>query len=382
MSKAREFRLSFFGVSPERGFLPIPDPLISLPKEFSYLDSFGLQLPELIKQGKVNSAAMELPIPSHRQLNSLCLNNPALQLAWVRYGFIQSACVHSQRTGAPISICKNVALPMCLLSKFMNKPPILSYDAYVLNNWKRKDQSGQIKVDNLELIQTFIEDSDQAWFILVHVDIEYEAAAAIRNLREAMLAVERFDKDALECALWDIDKALGNMTAAMKRMPEGASPDKYYKIRPWIMFFENVIYEGVQEYGGEPPSFPGQTGAPTSIFQSLEAGLQMPPMESNELAKYLEEMRLYMPYSHKRFIVEMEGRSKVREFITSMAPHLAENYNSLVDKICDFLEIHFEYATTYIHSKTNNPKGTGGTDFMKYLKGRLDERRAKSYLRK
>ena len=185
----------------------------------------------------------------------------------------------------------------------------------------------------------------------------------------------------LSCALLDIDKALGNMIATMKRMPEGTSPDTYYKIRPWIMSFENVLYEGVEEYNGRPQSFRGQTGAQTSIFQALEAGLQMPSMEVNELAKYLKEMRVYMPHSHRQFISEVEMRSRVREFIALQAPSLAGAYNSCVEKICDFLDIHFGYAVTYIFNKTANPKGTGGSDFMKYLKGRLDERRAKAYLR-
>ena len=377
MPKRENLELAYFGISPERGFLPYPDPLNSLPEKLGYLDEFGRCLPEMIRQNTVNSEARKLPVPSQDQLISL--DGLVTQLAWVRYSFIQNACAHSQEP--PVSICKNVAVPMRQLSKILNKPPILSYDAYALKNWNRKDPNGPIKIDNLQLVQTFIEDSDQAWFILIHVDIEYEAATAIRNLREAILATERSDDSTLECALLDIDKALGNMIATMKRMPEGTSPDTYYKIRPWIMSFENVVYEGVDEYGGRPQSFRGQTGAQTSIFQSLETGLQMPPMESNELAKYLKEMRLYMLHGHRQFIREIEARSRVREFVVNRAPYLAGVYNCCVDQICDFLNIHFEYAVTYIHRKTSNPKGTGGTDFMRYLKSRLDERRAEAYLR-
>lgn len=375
--KRENLELAYFGISAERGFLPREDPLTSLSEEWHYLDDFGRALPEMIKMGTVNFEAGKLPIPSTEQLSSLC--GGALQLAWVRYVFIQSACVHSQKLS--FSICKNVALPTWRLSKILNKLPVLSYDAYVLNNWKRKNPRGPIKVDNLELIQMFIEEPDQAWFILIHVDIEYEAAMAIRNLREAVLAVESLDEDVLECALLDIDKALGNMIATMKRMPEGTSPDTYHRIRPWIMSFEDVIYEGVEEYGGRPQSLRGQTGAQTSIFQSLEAGLQMPSMEINELATYLQLMRLYMPQSHRQFIRELEARSRVRDFIVWRAPYLAKAYNSCVDKICDFLDIHFGYAVSYIFKQTTNPKGTGGSDFMKYLKNRLDERRNKAYLK-
>ena len=387
MTGTNSLNLEHFGMHPERGFLPVKDPLTSLPEEFSYLDSFGLQLPGLIKQGMVHTLAKDIPIPSRKRLCSL--DGPVMQLAWMRYAFIQSALVHGQQTSN--KICKNVALPMYWLSKFMNKPPILSYDAYVLSNWKRKDPNGPIKVDNLKLIQTFINDSDQAWFILIHVDIEYEAATAIRNLAEAVSAAaeekaeERRSIDdvenIIEHALFNVDKALGNMITTMKRMTEGASPDKYYKIRPWIMYFENVLYEGVREYDGRPQSFRGQTGAQTSIFQSLEAGLQMPPMESNELAEYLKEMRLYMPLGHRHFIKKIEDISNIRSFIECQAPRLAGIYNDCVDKVCDFLDMHLQYAIVFILNKTSNPKGTGGSEFMKYLKSRLNERRARAYLK-
>lgn len=372
-----DLRLSSFGISQERGFLPDSDPLIFLQHGLEFLDYFGNQLPELIDSKNILAEAKYLPIPHDEYFKALDLKQ--LQLAWVRYCFIQSAYVHSQ-TATPISICRNIAQPMWAISKLLNKPPILSYDAYTLNNWKRKDKNGPIAVDNLELIQTFIRDFDQAWFILIHVDIENEAGLAIRNLKEAIVASDMEDLFTLDSALAGINKSLENIINTMRRMPEGTSPDTYYKIRPWIMSFQDVVYEGVADLESKPQSFRGQTGAQTSIFQSLEAGLQMPKLEINELAKHLLDMRNYMPEGHRRFIMKVEEVSQVRK-CSAFSRSISEKYNGCVDKICDFLEIHFNYAVTYIHNKTPNPKGTGGTDFMRYLKGRLDERRQNAYIK-
>ena len=147
------------------------------------------------------------------------------------------------------------------------------------------------------------------------------------------------------------------------------------------MSFKNIIYEGVPELRSERQSWNGQTGAQSSIFQAIEAGLETPPLQINKLAVFLKKMREYMPRGHREFIWELGTRSEVRRSIQSSAPHLAEIYNSNITKICDFLEIHYSYAFRYIFQQTDNPEGTGGSEFMTYLKGRLDERRENAYIR-
>lgn len=378
MSRNKELGLADFDVSPERGFLPDEDPLTVLPPGWEFLDDFGSNLPELIESGKILTYTKSLPIPPDEYF--YVLNKRQLQLAWVRYSHIQSAYVHSQKAG-PFSVCRSIAKPMIALSKILKVRPILPYFAYTLNNWRKKDPAGPIKVDNLELIQTFIRDSDQSWFNLIHVDIEHEYGLGVRNLWDAQLFVEAGDTVGLEQALFNIIGSVKKMIAVMKRMPEGTSPNTYYKIRPWIMFFENVIYEGVDELGGRPQTFPGQTGAQTSIFQSLEAGLQMPKLGENRLAFHLMDMRNHMPEGHREFIEYLEANSRVRDFVISSAPHLVEQYDECVDQELTFLSIHLGYAFYYIHKQTDNPKGTGGTDFMDYLGGRIKERWERAFIK-
>ena len=376
-------RLQDFGVSPDRGYLPNEDPLTVLPSKLDFLDDFGNNLPEHIESKQILARARFLPIPPLEYFS--LLNNQELQLAWVRYVFIQSAYVHLQKnTSASISICPSLARSVWAISKLLNKPPILSYDAYVLNNWRRKNPAGDICVDNLQLIQTFIRDSDQSWFNLIHVDIEYEAGLGIHNLWNAVSLAELRDSVGLEQAIFGIEQSIKKMIATMKRMPEGTRPDTYYKIRPWIMPFKNVTYEGVDEpFWDQSKPLRGQTGAQTSIFQSFEAGLQMPKLEAtNELAVHLMDMRNYMPENHRKFIEYLEANSKVRDSIISWAPHLIGRYDNVVYQELTFLSIHLGYAFYYIHKQTDNPKGTGDTpDFMEYLGGRIKERWQRAFIR-
>ena len=182
MKENAPLELRDFGISAERGFLPDEDPLTVMPPGWEYLDDFGNNLPELIESGKILTQAKLLPIPPDFRFS--LLSERELQLAWIRYSFIQSAYVHSQKT-SPFSVCKNIAKPSVAISKILKVRPILPYFAYTLNNWKRKNPDGPIKVDNLQLIQTFIRDSDQSWFNLIHVNIEYKYGDGARNIWNA-----------------------------------------------------------------------------------------------------------------------------------------------------------------------------------------------------
>ena len=378
MKGNKQLSLSDFDVSLTRGFLPEEDPLTELPPGLEFLDDVGNNLPELIESKKILTVAKTLPILPDRYLDRL--NKRELMLAWVRCSHVLSGDVHTQ-TASPKIVPRNLAELACAIAEKLGVPPILQYFPYTLNNWKRKDPNGPIKVDNLELIQMFLRIPEQSWFNLIHVDIENEAGLGISNLWEANLCVEHGPIRILEFALLSINESITSMITTMKRMPEGTFPDTYHRIRPWIMSFENVIYEGVNEYNGQPQTFRGQTGAQTSIFQALEAGMQMPRLSDNKLSIHLFDMRKYMLPKHREFIEYLETNSKVREFILSSAPHLIDLYDECVLSILTFLAIHLGYAFYYIHKQTDNPKGTGGTDFMDYLGERIKERWEKGFIK-
>jgi len=374
MSRKDDLSLAYFDISPERGFLSNPDPLTEMPKGWEYLDQVGNALPELLESGGLFNMARVLPIPSLESLNKL--NRRELLLAWIRYSFIQSAYVHGRtKSEDPAIICRNIAIPAVTISKMLDVPPILQYFPYTLTNWKRKDPAGSIKVDNLELIQTFSRDSDQSWFNLIHVDIEYEAALALRSIYDSVLEMVT-----LEQAFTSIRISLEQVVATMKRMPEGTNPETYYKIRRWIMPFKNVFYEGVSEQPGT--LLRGQSGAMTSFIQALEAGLQMPELEENELAMTLKDFRNYMPKGHRRFIEYLETYSRVRERTAlSGRPSLIEQYDDCVEKILEFLSIHRGYAYYYIKQQTGDSMGTGNTNYLEYLGGRIRERWGRAFIK-
>ncbi len=95
------------------------------------------------------------------------------------------------------------------------------------------------------------------------------------------------------------------MIASFHRMPEGCDSDVYYfKVRPYIFGFNEVIYEGA--FGNQPQTFRGQTGAQSSIVPALVAALGL-QHETTGLTQHLDIMKAYMPKPHREFVESMHA---------------------------------------------------------------------------
>ncbi len=98
--------------------------------------------------------------------------------------------------------------------------------------------------------------SDEDWFILVHVDIEARAGAAMRAFQSAKAVA---DPLAMQSLLETAAGSMALMNRTLDRMPEACSPEVYFKkVRPYIFGFTNIIYEGC--FGNAPQNYRGETG--------------------------------------------------------------------------------------------------------------------------
>jgi hypothetical protein len=95
------------------------------------------------------------------------------------------------------------------------------------------------------------------------------------------------DKEQVSDALRDVANAVWRQVDVLRRIPEKMDPALYYRtFRPYIRFFENVIYEGVTQ---SPMSFRGETGAQSSIMPTLVAFMKIKHCQSvltDHLADY------------------------------------------------------------------------------------------------
>ncbi|AGA26825.1 PrnB family protein [Singulisphaera acidiphila] len=348
------------------GFLPAEDPLIRFGdgSEFAPLDELGDNLPSLLEDPGFRSYARGLRLPP---LPVTDPSLPVLRLYYVRLGFLASAYINQVGAEPMRSLPSNIAVPLCDVCARLERPPILSYDGYALFNWKRFDPAGPIALGNIDTVQNFVKLYDEHWFILVHVEIEAIAARLLAAFFDAEQAVAAGDRSALDAAMRRVVGAVWEQVRVLRRIPEKMDPALYYKtFRPYIRFFESVVYEGVDI---APMDQRGETGAQSSVVPALVAFLKI-PHKPTRLTDHLEDMRRYMPAEHRAFLRRVEAMPSVRDLADKTL------FNEALEALASFRETHLNFAQEYIARWVEDPRGTGGTPYLEWLGQLIAETRA------
>ena len=354
-----------------------------LPGDFTALDSlidsshktFVLDMPEMNRQNVVEYFSDRSKDIENDLLDMTSQDNVAAAENLMRVlSYAASFYIHYPGEPSVNVLPKAIASPFVRVANLVERPPILSYASYCLYNFQRELPHLPVELGNIDLLQNFCKASDarrdEDWFILVHVDIEKRAARGLK-------AMQGFDLgesvESVQKRLTALVESLALMNVTMKRMPEQCDPDVYYlKVRPYIFSFENVIYEG--EFGDQPQTFRGETGAQSSIVPAFQTWLGVQHKESL-LTTHLKDMRNYMPMAHREFLTNLEQQPTVRDFVLLNMNNLSLRvlYNSCVNQLYEFRRQHLQYAVDYIQKKVPNPKGTGGTPYVPWLSKLAEE---------
>ena len=356
-------------------------------KSLSNLTKIASELPKLLLTNKVQTTIKNL------KKNDLSVdllinkkNEKEINLAMAHLSFIAHAFIWGGKKPENI-LPEVISDPWVKLSKYLGRPPILSYASYCLDNWYKINDDKPISLDNVALINNFLGGVDEDWFVTIHVCIEDAASEAIDSAYKLSKLNEGSKTDEFLLNLNRINKSLKKVNEIFSKMPEKCDPYIYYhRVRPYIFgtkdnpdLKKGLIYEN--QYNNEPQFFRGETGAQSSIIPFLDGSLGIDHTNDN-LRHYLNEMRDYMPPNHRKMIEDVETSSNAKELIYR-SKKLIQKYNSCLEEIRKFRAQHLEYAATYIHKQAqvsnsfgsggSTVRGTGGTPFMKYLKKHRDE---------
>ncbi len=371
-------------------FLPKNPPINSYStrsKSLHLLENIASQLPKLLLTNKVQSKINKLK-KNDLSVDILIKNKKAkeINLAMAHLSFIAHAYIWGGKSPQRI-LPEVISKPWVKLSKYLGRPPILSYASYCLDNWYKINKNEPISLDNVALINNFLGGVDEDWFVTIHVCIEDAASDAIDSACELSFLNEKNKTKDFSQHLIRIRDSLKKVNHIFAKMPEKCDPYIYYhRVRPYIFGTKNnpdlkqgLIYEN--QFNNKPQFYRGETGAQSSIIPLLDGALGITHTNDN-LRHYLNEMRDYMPPKHRKLIEDVEQRSQVKNLITK-SKKLIKEYNQCLEEIHKFRSQHLEYAATYIHKQAQiiNPfgsggstiRGTGGTPFMKYLKKHRDE---------
>ncbi|MCB9109464.1 MAG: hypothetical protein H6633_35295 [Anaerolineales bacterium] len=357
-----------YEIDPERGFLLGHPPLKRLPAEFERWERVAAQVPVLLMTGRLRSTLEHLPLPDLNRLETIDHWRRAMLLLSV-FG---NSYVWGENPPATV-IPRSIAVPWWQVAEKLGRPPIAAHASLGLYNWQLIDKDRPFDLDNVDTLQPLLGGLDERWFYVTTAAIEARGGLAVAAVVEAQIAVDSGQADMLGQSLEKLKTALGRMHAVLQRIPEKCSPYIFFhRIRPFIAGWDEagVIYEGVSQ---TPQHFVGGSAAQSSLLPAIDAGLGI-EHPSPHSGPFMQEMRRYMPPSHRNFVQAVENGPSVRQFVQDQAltyPALAELYNHCLAGVDQFRKKHLEIAVRYIMNEAPDDEraayGTGGSSFVPFL---------------
>lgn len=359
--------LSNYQIDLARGFVPAEEPPGRLPAYYAPWENIAGQLSDWLMSGRLRMIIDHLPHLSLEQLES--------EGEWQRAMLLLSVMGHAYVWGGAepaAQLPAQIAVPWWQLAEKIGRPPVGAHQSMVLNNWRRLAPERPLALDNVTTQVTFVGGIDESWFYLVTLQIELDGALAVPALLHAQAAVAQDRPELLAEQLQFISDALTAMLHSLGRMVEKCDPYIFFnRIRPYFDGWAapGLVYEGVSN---APQQFVGGSAAQSALLQALDAGLGV-VHTSERTRPFLQEMRHYMPCTHRNFLAALESGPAVREYIYGRAenhPQLVDLYNRCISQLDAFRQKHIEISVRYIIHQTpkdQEVKGTGGTSFVPFL---------------
>ena len=392
-----EYTDGIFNVSSEHGFLPIKNPLPSLPDEYIKLQQAITNLPQTIKiPNEIVSVVQS--IPDYSELVHTVSDPFLLQALFRAYTFITSAYTlelsyQTFMSDAPHSGCphrssgygparrvlpSNIARPLVIVSEKLKVYPWLDYHyAYSLGNYVKKDHEGSLDWENLGMACSFTGGQDEVGFIMLHVYINELSP----NLIDSVLNFRDSGRDS--SFLSSAARVMKNINQRRREMWQASRPERYNDFRVFIMgikgntelFGDGLVYEGC--FDDQPQQFRGQTGAQDSIIPMMDIFTGVADYyPENKLTEYLLDLRTYRPVCIQNFFTDLRKHYASRPVFLELEKEGDVNgivyLLQIVDDIYHFRNGHWQFIQSYIMKNTSYSIATGGTDITKWAVNQIE----------
>ena len=387
---------NFFEVNHLNGFLPKKSPLAVLPERYSELQVLIDEMPIKKANGQggllSTEGAIEDAVKKLKNYKDLVKNEDDIfinQALFRAYAFLTSAYLLApshfsfQKTKkygkAHRLLPSQLSEPFVLVSEKLDVYPFIDYHyAYSLGNYVKIDNSKGYEWENLAMAAKFSGMDDERGFIMLHVDINQYSPQLVGSILDFIKSKDNSG----------VNQSLNNCLSSMKSINERrqimwqASRWKHYNdFRVFIMgikgndeiFGDGVIYEGISE---EPVQYRGQTGAQDNIIPTADifTGV-IDYYPSNDLTKYLLDLRSYRPKCIQNFLSDLKDEMKENRLFNSIKK--SENEQGLcllfqiLDEIYYFRNGHWQFVQKYIMANTKYAKATGGTPIISWIPNQI-----------
>jgi indoleamine 2,3-dioxygenase len=387
---------NFFEVNHLNGFLPKKSPLAVLPDRYSELQVLIDEMPIKKANGQggllSTEGAIEDAVKKLKNYKDLVKNEDDIfinQALFRAYAFLTSAYLlapshfsfqKTKKYGKAHRILPSqLSEPFVLVSEKLDVYPFIDYHyAYSLGNYVKIDNSKGYEWENLAMAAKFSGMDDERGFIMLHVDINQHSPQLVGSILDFIKSKDNSG----------VNQSLNNCLSSMKSINERrqimwqASRWKHYNdFRVFIMgikgndeiFGDGVIYEGISE---EPVQYRGQTGAQDNIIPTADifTGV-IDYYPSNDLTKYLLDLRSYRPKCIQNFLSDLKDEMKENRLFNSIKK--SENEEGLclliqiLDEIYYFRNGHWQFVQKYIMANTKYAKATGGTPIISWIPNQI-----------
>lgn len=419
--------LADYGLSPTRGFLPDVLPLTRLPDPYyNKWEAVAANLQALILSRRLRGVVDRLPILSTVGLEHETEWRRAYSLlCFITHAYIWGGDIPSDHIPPPI------AIPLLKVSSHLQMPPVATYAALCLWNFKPLFMDEDIdNLENLSTLNTFTGSTDESWFYLISVAIEARGAPIIPLMLAAIAAARQGDAATVTRCLCTFAERLTDLEGILQRVYEACDPHVFYhRIRPFFAGSKNmaeaglphgVVYEdgsGTETYR----QYSGGSNAQSSLIQFFDVVLGVdhrptgevrgPSLESDRERRsshkhnFIREMRHYMPGPHAQFLYDVAQVANIRDYVEDHPENtpLGLAYDACLAMLSAFRDKHIAIVTRYIilpskevraRSRSRSPevtrkrlnlavpvqktakdrqRGTGGTALIPFLKQARNE---------
>ncbi|KAI0455797.1 Indoleamine 2,3-dioxygenase [Xylaria acuta] len=407
----------------ENGFLPAEEPLKRLPDTYyEQWEQILDELPTLLEEKTIRDRISNLGVLTTIKLNT--------EREWQRAYMILCFLTHSYVWGGDVPseiLPPSITVPFLRISDHLDLPPVATYAALNLYNFSSTGEDFA-DLDGLKALHTFSGTEDESWFFAVSVAVEALGGRVVPVMLQAMDAIKHNDHETITRALTEMAACIRQLTQLLDRMSEKCNPMVFYhKLRPFFAGTKNMAAAGLPngvfyDEGdgiGQWRQLRGGSNGQSSLIQFFDLVLGIDhtsnddhgPQKGNvaptkaalgDLSFY-EEVRLYMPGPHRKFLASVSRMDKIQDFVHS-APRspahqrLLQSYQDATKAFGDFRQAHINMVTRYIIVPSRKPNpfassainlsiasldsnkgpkkeltGTGGTDLIPFLKSARDD---------
>ena len=346
------------------GFLPRKSIIDIDSLSFIRLQELCNTLPKLLKEGKVvesiDSDDFQVDVTAILESdNDVLMLKTYSMLSSISHAYEIEA--GKRLNGEPVLLPEKLVYSFLALSNVLGRVPTMTYETYILQNYRLIDNEAGFSLENIKPIITYTYITGEQHFIKIHVMAEFHGGAALQALQYAQDSISIDNISTLKGYLTTAMDNIVQMTETLKQMKSGLDGQIFfYDLRPSLKNYQSgIIFEGM---GSEILKYRGASGAQSSVIPAIDRMLGLDIDQKDAM----QDMPNYMPFEHREFIRNIN--SNIRDFTkNSKDKGLISAYNDVVKAVGEFRLSHYvDIIMPYIVENLSNIKAHSIADKKEY----------------